>query len=88
MFWKYFPSAQLSFSFVDVRDVALAQVLALEQPEKTKGRRYIISEGSYWFSQVKNILQNEFGSKGYKFSTGTIPNWTYKLISYFDNSMA
>ena len=41
--------ARLSFEYCDVRDVAEAHILALEKPEETRGKRYIIVENSYWF---------------------------------------
>lgn len=54
-FKKFFngdPLPKLSFGFLDVRDVALGHVLALEKPEVSRGRRYILSNESYFFTEI------------------------------------
>lgn len=60
-FFKKFFSGQrmirLSFGYCDVRDVAKAHIAAMELKEKSKGKRYIISENSYWFQDIMEILK-------------------------------
>lgn len=49
MFFEGRHLGRLSFEYCDVRDVAEAHVLALENPNETRGKRFIIAENSYWF---------------------------------------
>ena len=60
---------KISFGLVDVRDVALAHVACLEQDklELTNAKRYLLVEGSYWISDMIQILKEEFAQYGYKF---------------------
>jgi len=51
---------KISFGFVDVRDVALAHVIALEKENETDGKRYILFENSYWMEDTISILRDEF----------------------------
>lgn len=39
---------KLLFSYVDVREVAQAHVKSLLNPKISNGKRYILTEGSYW----------------------------------------
>lgn len=51
-FKKFFENsklAKLSFGYCDVRDVASAHILAMENKEVSKGHRIIVSQGSYYF---------------------------------------
>lgn len=58
---------KISFSVVDVRDVARAHILALQKPaEVVNGKRFILSGDSYWFKDMAGMLSNTFESQGYK----------------------
>ncbi|KAH8602368.1 dihydroflavonol-4-reductase [Bisporella sp. PMI_857] len=48
-----------AFSWVDVRDVALAHVRAIEVPEAA-GRRFIAAEGPYNNQQIAKIIKEKF----------------------------
>jgi len=57
---------KIAFPIVDVRDVALAHVVAMENPDETAGKRIILCENSYMTKEYGNILREEFEKKGYK----------------------
>ncbi|KAI8577982.1 hypothetical protein K450DRAFT_249352 [Umbelopsis ramanniana AG] len=49
-----------SSSFVNVVDVAVAHVLALQNAQKTNGQRYITSQGAFTNQEVVDILRREY----------------------------
>ncbi|CAO3671509.1 unnamed protein product [Umbelopsis ramanniana] len=55
------PSKDLGLSaFVDVTDVALAHVRAIEKGEKSDGQRYVLSSGTFTFQEAVDILRENF----------------------------
>ena len=55
------PSKDLgSNSFVDVTDVALAHVRAIEKGDKSDGQRYVLSSGTFTFQEAVDILRENF----------------------------
>lgn len=55
-----FPGlAKITIPLSDVREVALAHINALGN-SNSDGKRYILTENSYWFDDVANILNTEF----------------------------
>lgn len=76
---KYrFGAPELYFGFVDVRDVAKAHVLALENPN-AKGR-YIIAERVSNFMELVTIINKNFPSQ-YKLPQMTAPKWLLYMVS-------
>ena len=71
---------KLLMGVVDVRDVARAHLLALENPN-SNGNRYLLSEKTMWILDVAHILQNEFKPQGYKVTTNTIGKCPLRLFS-------
>lgn len=67
----------LSFSVVDVRDVARAHVLGLEM-EGIKGR-FICSNESLTMLEMSNILRKKYGKK-YKFAKSTLPKFLFYIF--------
>ncbi|KAL4484411.1 hypothetical protein ABPG74_019588 [Tetrahymena malaccensis] len=65
---------KVSMAIVDVRDCALAHVIALDQQKLqiTNGKRYILTEGSYWMYDLIQILKDEFQQYNYKFPSFTV----------------
>ena len=57
-----------TFDFVDVRDVAIAHVLAVKC-EQTLNRRFILCACEVWWKQVAEWLADEFNPRGYSIST-------------------
>lgn len=56
-----YPAMKLGI--VDVRDVALAHILAMKE-EKSNGQRILISAEVLSFQQIANILREEFAKQG------------------------
>lgn len=83
-FWGY-PKDMLCL-FVDVRDVALAHVLSLEN-EKTDFKRYCLIEGSHPFSTIMRTLNGEFKKFGYKLPKLAFGKFWIKIASFFDGSL-
>lgn len=77
---------RICMSLVDVRDVAKAHLLALENPN-SDGKRYILTGTCLWFQEIIQILKEEFGPLGYKFPTRTIGTWLLTIGSWFDRSL-
>jgi dihydroflavonol-4-reductase len=75
------PAApRLHIGFVDVRDVAKAHILAMEN-NKAAGERFIICEKEYWFVELCRTLRKA-GFK--KAPTKVMPNWLVKVFGLFD----
>ncbi len=73
------------FACVDVRDVALAHVLALTTPG-TAGKRYITSDQFLWFTDIAQILKTNFPTR--KIVTRRAPDFVVRILGIFDKSIA
>ena len=73
------------FATVDVRDVALAHVLALTTPG-TASKRYIAADQFLWFTDIAKILKTNFPSR--KIVTRRAPNFVVRILGLFDKSIA
>lgn len=73
------------FATVDVRDVALAHVLALTTPG-TAGRRYIVADRFLWFTDIAQILKTNFPTR--KIVTRRAPDFVVRLLGVFDKAIA
>lgn len=69
---------------VDVRDIALMHLRAVERPE-TAGKRYIGASSFLWYPEMAEILAKEFPKK--KITTRRAPNFAIRLFSIFDKSV-
>jgi dihydroflavonol-4-reductase len=69
---------RISFSIVDVRDVAAALRLATEHPAAA-GHRYILGTRPMWMVDIATILKATFGPRGYKVPTRPLPYWVMWL---------
>ena len=65
------PTPFTEHSAVDVRDVAIGHVNALEHPE-AKGKRYIVSGFRLKSSDVFEILRQKYGALGYNIPSNEI----------------
>jgi nucleoside-diphosphate-sugar epimerase len=75
---KMFPGApDLHFGFVDVRDVAVAHILALEK--ETSGR-FILAERTMNFLEFSKIIKRVYGSK-FKVPVLVAPKFLFLLIA-------
>ncbi len=67
---------RVHLGFVDVRDVAAAHILAM-QNAAADGERFIISEREFWFKELCEVLKQEGHDK---VPVRELPNWLVKLI--------
>lgn len=74
---------KVSIGVVDVRDVATAHLLALENP-KSNGQRYLLSEKTLWFGDIGQILGAEFKKYGYKIPSTVVGKCPVWMMSIFD----
>ena len=70
---------RLMFSLVDVRDVADAHLRAMTVPAAA-GRRFIVSEGEYWYVEIARMLADA----GHRVPTRVVPDWAVRVLSWFD----
>jgi dihydroflavonol-4-reductase len=85
---RAFPACpDLTYSMVDVRDVAEAHVRAMTAPEAA-GQRYLCGIENHSMRDIAAILDAHYSSKGYKIPTGKLPNVMLKLVAKFDKTVA
>lgn len=71
----------------DVRDVALAHVKALDNPEHV-GKRYMIVTECKWMKDIACIIKKEFKPYGYFVPTIPVPSVLVWMGSFVDRSTA
>jgi len=69
----------LQFGYVDVRDVAAAHILAMQNP-KSNGERFALAEKDLWYKDVANVLRKNGFKKAPMFS---VPLWMAKIMANF-----
>jgi nucleoside-diphosphate-sugar epimerase len=79
---EVFMNVPMQIPFVDVRDVALAHVRALERPEAAN-QRYILVEGTYWLKSVSECLEVECPYLGIKPPKLTVPQCVVPVLCKF-----
>jgi dihydroflavonol-4-reductase len=76
----------ISWSLVDVRDVAVLHRLAMESP-KAPGNRYLGAGPDIWMRDMARVLAAEFGAKGFRVPTRRLPYWAMWLAARFDPTL-
>lgn len=76
----------IGFAPVDVRDIAIAHRLAMEQPHAA-GNRYICAGDHVWIEDMAKVLAAEFNPQGYRVPTGRLPYWLMWIIARFDKTV-
>jgi dihydroflavonol-4-reductase len=74
---------RISFSIVDVRDVATALRLAMVNPDAA-GNRYILGTQPMWMGDIAAVLKATFGPRGYNVPTRRLPYWVMWLNARVD----
>jgi dihydroflavonol-4-reductase len=77
---------RLGFNFVDVRDVAALEALAMSSPE-AGGERFIAVERWLWMSDVAEILRERLGDRAPKVPSRNIPDFLVKAMALFDSDL-
>ena len=73
----------LQFGYVDVRDVAAAHILAMQNPA-SNGERFALAEKDLWYKDVAQVLR----SNGFdKAPTFAVPVWLAKILSIFSKEL-
>jgi dihydroflavonol-4-reductase len=80
---KYPGCVDISFSMVDVRDVAAAHLKAMQIPEAA-GQRFCCVAGELWMQEIAQILDRHYSSRGYPVRTLKLPNAAMHLMALFD----
>ena len=73
----------IQFGYVDVRDVAAAHILAMQNPN-SNGKRFALSEKDLWYKDVAKILRANGFDKAPKFS---VPVWITPLLAVFSKEL-
>ena len=74
----------MGMPLVDVRDVAEAHRRATERPE-TAGKRYIVSSGSMWFTDMTRVLKDAYPAR--RIATRPAPKPLLRLLALFDREI-
>lgn len=77
---------RIGFSLVDVRDIAAAHVAAMTNPDAA-GERFLVCDRFMWFSDVADVLRENFPAYGKKLPKGTIPGWVLKIMAMFNPTL-
>ena len=76
-------SVPLQFGYVDVRDVATAHILAMQNPE-SNGKRFALSEKDLWYKDVAKLLRTNGYKKAPKIN---IPAWITPVLAKFNEEL-
>ena len=76
------PPTRSKFSYIDVRDVAKAHVLAVKVPEAA-GQRFILNGLTLWVPDMIDIFNKEFSKQGYTASKRAPPYAVLYIASFF-----
>ncbi|MEZ6030419.1 MAG: aldehyde reductase [Hyphomonadaceae bacterium] len=76
----------VGLNIIDVRDLAIAHVQAMEAPEAA-GQRLIINGDFMWMNEIAGLLRARLGERGAKVPTRELPDWIVKLGSGFSPAL-
>ena len=74
----------LGMAIVDVRDIALMHVRALQRPESS-GARFIGAERFMWMKDIAAVLKTEYPDR--KIATRLAPDWVIRIMGLFDKTI-
>jgi dihydroflavonol-4-reductase len=73
----------LQFGYVDVRDVAEAHILAMQNPA-SNGERFALAEKDLWYKDVAKVLKENGFDKAPTFA---VPVWLAKILANFSKEL-
>ena len=73
----------LQFGYVDVRDVATAHILAMQNPA-SNGERFALAEKDLWYGDVAKVLRDNGFDKA---PTLAVPVWLAKILAIFSKEL-
>lgn len=77
---------KMSFSIVDVRDVAAAQVAAMTDPA-AGGRRFILADREMTLQQMANAIQAGLKRPNIRTPRFELPSWLVRIVALFDRQI-
>ncbi len=77
----------VTFAFVDVRDVADLHVRAMTHPDAAGERFLAASDDVLTVPQLAGILRDKLGDAARKVPKRTLPDWTVRAAAVFDPSL-
>lgn len=75
----------LGFPIVDVRDIALMHLRALQR-EESIGMRFIGAERFMWMVDIAQLLKTEYPDR--RIPTRQAPDWLVRILARFDKAVA
>lgn len=75
---------KLTFGIVDVRDVALAHVAAMEKPEAA-GERFILGDKVLSFTDIGDVLREAYPDR--KLPKGELPSWLVRMMTLINPTL-
>jgi nucleoside-diphosphate-sugar epimerase len=79
---------RLSFSIVDVRDVAAMHLRAMTNPVANGQRFLAVAGNSMTIQQIALVLKKRMGDAARRVPTRELPNWLVRLVALTDPSIA
>ena len=77
---------RLGFEVVDVRDLALAHVLAMTAPQAA-GERFLAVGEFMWMKDISKTLRDQMGGAASKVPTRTLPDVLFRLMALLDPAL-
>lgn len=78
----------IGFTVVDVRDVAMLHVLALEADAATiRGERFAAAAQFFWMAEMAQVLRDHLGSDGRRIPTRRMPDWLLRILAVFSSDI-
>jgi nucleoside-diphosphate-sugar epimerase len=78
---------ELYTAVVDVRDVATAQIAAMEKPEAAGNRYLLVHNETTSFKEFADHLREEFGPQGYKVPSTMLPKAVAWFLKFFNSEV-
>jgi dihydroflavonol-4-reductase len=79
-------AARISFSVIDVRDVAAAHVAAMTAPA-ARGRRFLVANGTYSLMQMADVIRAAIPERAAKLPRFEVPDWVVRLMGFVDKDV-
>ena len=78
---------ELYTAVIDVRDVATAQIAAMEKPEAAGNRYLLVHNETTSFKEFADHLREEFGPQGYKVPSMMLPKAVAWFLKFFNSDV-
>ncbi|MGW4367156.1 SDR family oxidoreductase [Nocardia takedensis] len=79
-------SPRTAWAPVDVRDLAVAHRLAMQNPDAA-GNRYICAGEPLWMGELADLLAAEYNPRGFRVPTRRLPDWLVRAVALGDKGI-